>query len=135
MRLDTRRISRIMFLLYIAAVGVLCLIKTDSLPKIPALWLGIPADKIAHFCMFMPFPALAYMPIMPRMKNLWTTFLTIAVLAAMGAAFAFGTEIMQGQTGYRSYDINDFYADMTGLAAGAVLTAAFVIINSRRRRK
>ena len=132
MRLDTRRISRIMFLLYIAAVGVLCLIKTDSLPKIPALWLGIPADKIAHFCMFMPFPALAYMS---HMKSLWTTFLTIAVLAAMGAAFAFGTEIMQGQTGYRSYDINDFYADMTGLAAGAVLTAAFVIINSRRRRK
>ncbi len=95
MRLDTRRISRIMFLLYIAAVGVLCLMKTDSLPKIPAVWLGIPADKIAHFCMFMPFPALAY----------------------------------------RSYDINDFYADMAGLAAGAVLTAAFVIINSRRRRK
>ncbi len=85
--------------------------------------------------MFMPFPALAYMSIMPHMKSLWTTFLTIAVLAAMGAAFAFGTEIMQGQTGYRSYDINDIYADMTGLAAGAVLTAAFVIINSRRRRK
>ena len=135
MRLDTRRISRIMFLLYIAAVGVLCLMKTDSLPKIPAVWLGIRSDKIAHFCMFMPFPVLAYMSIMPRMKNLWTTFLTIAVLAAMGAAFAYGTEIMQGQTGYRSYDINDFYADMAGLAAGAVLTAAFVIINSRRRRK
>ena len=135
MRLDSRRISRIMFLLYIAAVGVLCLMKTDSLPKIPAVWLGIPSDKIAHFCMFMPFPVLAYMSIMPRMKNLWTTFLTIAVLAAMGAAFAYGTEIMQGQTGYRSYDINDFYADMAGLAAGAVLTAAFVIINSRRRRK
>ena len=95
MRLDTRRISRIMFLLYIAAVGVLCLMKTDSLPKIPAVWLGIPSDKIAHFCMFMPFPVLAYMSIMPRMKNLWTTFLTIAVLAAMGAAFAYGTEIMQ----------------------------------------
>ena len=122
MRLDTRRISRIMFLLYIAAVGVLCLIKTDSLPKIPALWLGIPADKIAHFCMFMPFPALAYMSIMPHMKSLWTTFLTIAVLAAKAAAILAGLN-------------PDSYADMTGLAAGAVLTAAFVIINSRRRRK
>lgn len=132
MRLDIKRISRILFFIYIAAVGALCLIRTDSLPELPASWLGIPADKIAHFCMFVPFPVLSCMSIIGRKTGIWLSVAVIIVLAAMGSAFAYGTELLQGQTGYRSYDIADFYADLAGLAAGAVISVVYIIISRRK---
>lgn len=135
MRIKTRHISLILFLSYVSAVGILCLIKTDSLPEMPSLWLGIPADKVAHFCMFTPFPLLSYLSLMPGRRRIMTSVIVTAVLTAMGAAFAYGTELLQGQTGYRSYDINDFYADLAGLSFGAAVTATYFITKALRDRK
>lgn len=135
MRIKTRHIPLILFLSYVAAVGGLCLIKTDSLPEMPVLWLGMPADKVVHFCMFAPFPLLSYLSLMQGRRRIMTSVIVTIVLTAMGAAFAYGTELLQGQTGYRSYDINDFYADVAGLALGAAATAAYFITKALRDRK
>ena len=60
MKKRTRYISRVLMLLYIAAVCLLCFadIRTDI--GVNSTLLGIPADKIVHFTMFLPFPALMY---------------------------------------------------------------------------
>jgi hypothetical protein len=34
--------------------------------------------------------------------------------------------MIQSQTGYRSYEIADFYADLIGIAAGIILAASYI---------
>lgn len=129
MKLGITFISRILFFIYLAAVVTLCLMKPDSFPELPSsLWFGIPADKIAHFCMFFPFPVLAWFSTRGIRLRLWPSVIAIIVFAAVGSAFAYGTELMQSLTDYRTYDIADFRADIAGLAAGAAVTLAYIIV-------
>jgi hypothetical protein len=55
------------------------------------------------------------------------------LLGIIGAVTAYGTELIQGETGYRSYEIADFHADMTGIATGIIISAGYMIINRRKR--
>ena len=48
------------FCIYLAAVFFLCLMKPDDLPQTELMLFGLPADKVAHFLMFFPFPVLGY---------------------------------------------------------------------------
>ena len=48
------------FCIYIGAILYLCLTKPDNLPQTEFLIFGLPADKVAHFTMFLPFPILMY---------------------------------------------------------------------------
>ena len=52
-------IAKIVMLLYVVAVAYLCFANFHKLPEVPKTFLGIPMDKIVHFCMFFPFPILA----------------------------------------------------------------------------
>ena len=64
--------------------------------------------------MFIPTTALFAMAAQ-------TPVIIIAVIAVTGAGVAYGTELIQAQTGYRSYEIADFHADITGIITGSLL--------------
>lgn len=120
-------ISSVLLCFYLAAVGLLCFMKPDELPEVPKLWFGIPADKVAHFIMFLPFPTLSFMTFRPKDAGLAMQLLLLALLLVIGAGLAIGTEHLQAMTGYRSYDLKDFGCDMSGMVCGALATAAYII--------
>lgn len=119
------------FCIYIAAILFLCLMKPDDLPQTELLIFGIPADKIAHFTMFLPFPVLIHLMFLDSSRSRWLDLLILAAAIALGIGAAFGTEYLQALTQYRSSDINDAYADMRGLATGAFMTLLHIIFRKR----
>ncbi len=115
------------FCIYLAAVGVLCFIRPSNLPEMDLkTFLGLPIDKVLHFIMFLPYPVLSGMVFINREQKLPAIISIMLILAITGTGVAYGTEMIQSQTGYRSYEIADFYADMTGIAAGIVLTISYL---------
>ena len=52
---------RIFLVVYIGAVAYLCFANFRDLPDIQKTILGIPADKIVHFCMFFPLVPIGFM--------------------------------------------------------------------------
>ena len=134
MKLRLKTISIIVFCIYLAAVGVLCFIRPSSLPEMDINTIfGIPVDKILHFLMFLPYPVLAGMVFITKdQKSLAATAL-LFILALTGTGVAYGTEIIQAHTGYRSYETADFYADMAGIAAGSIVTASCLIYTRLRK--
>lgn len=120
-KISIKTIMTILFCLYIAAIILLCFMKTDSVPDVQFTLFGIPADKLVHFCMFAPYPLLAFQAFHPKDGSVWREAVVLTVLVILGIGLAYGTEQIQGITDYRSYEIADFYADSTGIAAGTVL--------------
>ena len=127
----TKHLSLIFFCIYITAVVLMCVIRTDSLPELPKTFLGIPLDKIMHFVMFLPFPILGYMAFVPAEKGIWRNLAVTAILCTLGFGFAFGTERLQAMTAYRSCESADLIADTIGIAVGAVTAAIAIFIKSR----
>ena len=121
------RIRRIIFLLlfclYIAAVAYLCFARPDEVPSLPETWFGLPADKVAHFLMFLPFPFLGYIAFEGNGMNWWKKALLMIGLLTIGFALALGTEQVQALLEYRSY---------SGLLSGCIITTIYLLI---RRKK
>ena len=105
------RIFPIVFALYVCAVLFCCFWRFESLPEAGRSFLGIPADKVAHFIMFLPWAVLAWLAF--SKKNLAAIFL-------LGCVFAALTEAGQSLTTYREGDTLDLLADILGLAAGSL---------------
>ena len=126
-RLFDRRIFILLFASYLAAVAVLCFMKPDGLPEVEKDFFGIPIDKVAHFIMFLPYPILAATSFIRSEMGIRQMTAILAVTAIVGVGLAYGTEVIQAQTGYRAYEIDDFKADMTGMAAGMLATVAGLI--------
>ena len=124
-------ISLALFCIYIAAVILLCIIKTDSLPELPKLLLGIPLDKIAHFMMFLPFPILGYMTFHHTERGKLMDMAILGILFILGAGFALSTERLQAVTSYRSYEVADMIADFAGIVTG--VTAVIIYILTRNK--
>ena len=122
-----RKISLILFCLYVAAVVLLCIIKTESLPELPKTFFGIPFDTIAHFIMFFPFPILGYTTLYPAGKNFWRDLALVAIICLIGGVFAYSTETLQAMTEYRTSDIMDIAADSVGLISGTLVTIVFIL--------
>lgn len=120
-------ISRILFCLYLTAVILLCIIKTESLPELPKTFLGIPLDKIAHFIMFLPFPILSYATFCHKDSSIWRDLALMAIICITGGVFAYSTEILQSMTDYRSSDIMDIAADGAGLLCGTLAIIIYII--------
>lgn len=115
-------IFKILTLLYIIAVAVLCFSRFSSLPTVPGKFLGLDADKVVHFLMFVPFPLLAYLSFPFDRKGLPATIGIIVLIFAVGCILAGCTEYIQGQLPYRTMDINDFKADTLGLLFSSLVT-------------
>lgn len=124
-----RNLYIIAFILYMTAVLALCLIKTDSMPDVKDSFLGLPTDKIVHFIMFFPFVILGGLSFIKPDHNIKTILLVLGLLTIVGMGIAAGTEKLQALTGYRTCDINDYYADMAGIITGSIITLLITLRN------
>lgn len=123
-----------LFVIYMATVAVLCFLRPESLPEVDKdTFLGIPIDKILHFLMFVPFPVLAGMVFIKRDGRTAANIATMLILAVAGAGIAYGTEVLQSHTEYRSYEIADFYADLVGISAGTIAALTYIIHTGTRK--
>ena len=113
-------IFRILTILYLGAVALLCFANFNNLPDVQKTFLGIPADKIVHFLMFLPFPILAFWSLRLRRKGLVKTLLVLVAIFIVGCLIAWGTEYVQSKLPYRDMDLLDFRADRIGLAVGCM---------------
>ena len=128
---NLKRIALLLFCMYVIAVILLCVIQTDNIPELPKRFLGIPMDKVAHFIMFCPFVILGYSAFYPTRQELWRRFAVLCILTVLGCVFAFSTERLQAMTSYRSCEIKDMVADVTGIMTGAI--AAFINLLIRHK--
>ena len=119
--------------LYIAAVGYLCFANFNKLPEMPRTLFGIPMDKVVHFCMFFPFPVLAFLAYDHLTEKPWHALAALVSICSFGCIFAGVTEIIQGSLPYRTQDIKDFGADC--LAIGISSLMVFIIDVSKMKKK
>lgn len=124
-----------LFCIYIAAVLLLCLMKPSDLPQHDIMIFGIPADKFAHFIMFLPYPVLVYLMFFDRDRSRLWDLCILAACIVMGIATAIGTEQLQAMTQYRTPDINDVYADMKGMVPGCIGVLIYIATKKRTRQK
>lgn len=121
MKVNIKKICIAAFCIYLIAVAVLCFIRPSNLPEVDIKTIfGIPIDKILHLLMFLPYPFLAGMSFLSRKLSILANILTLVILASAGVGIAYGTELIQAQTGYRSYEIADFKADTIGITIGTI---------------
>ena len=112
-------------LVYLAALSYICFASQGGLPTIEDWPFKIPADKVVHFVMFLPWPILAALSVMPGYDRASVrTVILLLIITIIGCALAGMTELIQGLLPYRSEDIRDFIADSLGLLTGALLFAA-----------
>ena len=117
---------RILLVIYLAAVAYICFASQGSLPSFDDWNFPIPADKCVHFLMFLPWPMLACLSVLPVGAGRTQKAVTVMLLMTLaGCALAGLTEWIQGLLPYRSKDVWDFIADCLGLLSGALLFAAF----------
>lgn len=103
------------------------------MPDIERFFFGIPTDKVVHFLMFTPFTVLAGLAFIKDTGRFFETFVTLTVILIAGIGTAYGTERLQAATGYRSYDLTDFYADLYGLCFGAIITLIYILLRNKKR--
>ena len=127
MKKGLKKLYIVAFCIYMAAVAVLCFMNPSQLPEIDVkTFLGIPIDKVLHFLMFLPYPILSSLSFITRGTGTLKNLAILLVLIVLGIGISYGTEAIQAQTGYRSYDLEDFYADMVGIATGTILTTVYI---------
>lgn len=152
MILRRRWFWRVLLVVYLAAVAYVCFAGQGSLPDFGDWKFPIPADKCVHFLLFLPWPILACLSVLPsvvpvgpsaasgsssvmpgsssvmpgsdRASNV-RTVVVLLIITIIGCGLAGATEYVQGLLPYRSRDILDFIADCLGLLTGALLFAAF----------
>lgn len=124
---NIKRISLVLFCVYITAVILLCIIRTNNIPELPPSFLGIPIDKVAHFLMFLPFVILSYSSFSPTEKGFLRKLSVLGIFLLLGFIFAFATEKLQATTAYRSYEVLDLVADGAGLICGSIITLGYII--------
>ena len=125
-------IFTIAMVLYLAVVGYLLFANFEKLSSVPKIFLGIPTDKVVHFCMFFPFPILAYLAYDKYTDTPLKAFAALLSICAIGAIFAGLTEIGQSLLPYRYEDISDFRADCLAIGIAGILTFIIDVVKMRR---
>lgn len=113
---------RISTLIYLCIVAYLCFASPSMLPKVSNWHFAIPADKIVHFCMFAPLPALLFMCSADKANKTLTKILACLIIGVLTAGI---TEIIQGFSPYRSMELLDFAADCLGMILSCLLLMIF----------
>ena len=134
MKANLKKISLALFCIYLVAVAALCFLRPSSLPEMNIkTFLGLPIDKVLHFLMFLPYPAIAYIAFRPENRRKWLHLLVLLAVFAAGIGLAMTTEKLQGLSEYRAYEVTDFYADILGMECCTIATALYIIF--RRDKK
>ena len=124
---------RILFLLYLAGVLYLCFGRFENTPSVEWSLLGIPTDKLVHFCMFFPFPILAFLAFDRYTDTTRQTLIFVGITLVVGILLAMGTEWGQAHfTDYRSADPWDLVADTSALVLSSLLVGIWDI---RKQKK
>ena len=124
---------RILFFLYVAAVLFLCFGRFENTPSVEWNLFGIPNDKVAHFCMFFPFPILAFLGFDKYTDTVRSTLLFTGITFVVGVLLAIGTEWGQAHlTDWRSGDPWDLVADISALTISTLLVIWWDIRKQQR---
>jgi VanZ family protein len=111
----------------------LCFGRFDNAPSVEWSLFGIPTDKLVHFCMFFPFPILAFLAFDRYTETARQTLTFVGITLAVGLLLAVGTEWGQAHfTDYRSADPWDFVADTSALVVSSILVSIWDI---RKQKK
>lgn len=122
MKTSLKRIFQLGFIVYLLAVLYLCFGKFENTPDLPWSFLGIPSDKLVHFCMFFPFPILAFLAFDRFTDTPKSTFLFSGITWVLGLLLAVATEWGQAHlTDYRSGDPWDLLADVLAITLSTIL--------------
>lgn len=127
-------ISPVMLSIYFIILMILCFWHFQDMSEASTLVFGIPLDKIIHFLLFFPLPLLGYATFVKKTRNRWKSMFIIIVIMIAGCIIGGLTEIIQGLTGYRSCDINDFRADAFGMTASTIITLIWDAIRRSARK-
>lgn len=122
MKTSLKRIFQLGFIVYLLAVLYLCFGKFENTPDLPWSFLGIPSDKLVHFCMFFPYPILAFLAFDRFTDTPKSTFLFSGITWVLGLLLAVATEWGQAHlTDYRSGDPWDLLADVLAITLSTIL--------------
>lgn len=122
MKTSLKRIFQLGFIVYLLAVLYLCFGKFENTPDFPWSFLGIPSDKLVHFCMFFPYPILAFLAFDRFTDTPKSTFLFSGITWVLGLLLAVATEWGQAHlTDYRSGDPWDLLADALAITLSTIL--------------
>lgn len=122
MKTSLKRIFQLGFIVYLLAVLYLCFGKFENTPDLPWSFLGIPSDKLVHFCMFFPYPILAFLAFDRFTDTPKSTFLFSGITWVLGLLLAVATEWGQAHlTDYRSGDPWDLLADALAITLSTIL--------------
>lgn len=133
MKWNNRYVWILVLCCYFAAVLVLCLAHPLQIQVPDRRILDIPIDKIVHFLMFFPYPVIAYTAFKPARYGKWRHIMVLITIFCTGVGLAMSTERLQGLSGYRSYEITDFYADVIGMECSALMIALCIIFKKEKR--
>lgn len=128
-------IMPLLFCLYLTGVALLCFMHEEAFPNVSKTIFGFPAEKVAHFVMFLPFLPLSYFTFRKKRQSKFVKFVILTLLLALGAGTAYLTEIIQERLGYRSYEMSDFHIDCMGLGVGYVLITIGILLRKSRKRR
>ena len=124
---------RILLFIYIGAIAYLCFAKMNNLPQIQNEFFGIPTDKLVHFCMFFPFPIIAFYAYDRRLKTRVELVSSLVKLCAWGCIFAGVTEMVQATLPYRSQDVKDFAADCIAIGISSLILLIINLIKFKKK--
>ena len=127
--------ARVLFAIYVICVLVLCLMNFKQHPDVPEFFLGIPADKCAHFLMFFPFPILFRLSLNFEGAGYRKKMISAFAILAAGCIFAAMTEYLQGLTPYRTTEILDFAADSAGMSLSTIAVLLFDIYKRKNEQR
>ncbi len=133
MKTSLKRIFQLGFIVYLLAVLYLCFGKFENTPDLPWSFLGIPSDKLVHFCMFFPFPILAFLAFDRFTDTPKSTFLFSGITWVLGLLLAVATEWGQAHlTDYRSGDPWDLLADVLAITLSTILVIFWDLSKQKR---
>ena len=124
---------RVLLFIYIGAIGYLCFAKMNNLPQVQKEFFGIPTDKLVHFCMFFPFPIIAFYAYDRRFKSRVELVSSLVKLCAWGCIFAGVTEMVQATLPYRSQDVKDFAADCIAIGISSLILLIINLIKFKKK--
>jgi len=117
----TKFLFRILFALYISILLFLSLYSfKETQVDLSFKILGLDADKVIHFIMYLPFPFSAWFAFGGIMKNSFGRYSKL-VLFVSGLAVASLTELLQNTTSYRYSDFYDLLANYFAIFLGTIL--------------
>ena len=123
--------GRCVLAVYVIVILCLCLGTFHGPSGMWKTFLGIQMDKVVHFLMYLPYPALVFWSFYQG-KNEKRLMLRALLI---GVAYSGSVEIMQALfTDTRSAEWGDLLANTLGMGTGALLVSATLLLIKRKAK-